>query len=127
MSKVKLPCHECKGQCCTYPAFTEAEITLARMVHGVPPGTQMQKIEMASSYTPDRVGGTAYVLSKGSAGVCPYLSPTGCKLGDLRPRVCKDYGEVEALPCQYLYPDKAQAMQEKWYREAKAPKKVGLK
>jgi Fe-S-cluster containining protein len=51
-----------------------------------------------------------YVIAK-PEGVCPYLVEGKCSIYAIRPKVCRDYGNVPALPCEYLYPKEAEAKQ----------------
>lgn len=95
MAHVKLPCAECKGQCCTFPGFTNKEYKKVRDKYGLPAGTQSRRF------------GDKRMLYVGD-GNCPYLQKTGaCGIYEDRPKVCRLYGEIPELPCQYLYPDKA--------------------
>jgi Fe-S-cluster containining protein len=108
----KLPCDECKGQCCTFPVFTEQEFQVLRIVKGAPPPHMvmpMRNEEMydKKAYPTNSIG---YVVAKPD-GVCPYLQDGKCGIYAIRPKVCRDYGVVPELPCQYLYPKLAEQKQ----------------
>ena len=91
----KLPCAECKGKCCTYPALKKKEYKVLRDKYGIPKGTKIINI------------GDAKILHLEN-GNCPYLKDDGsCGVYLDRPRVCRLYGNVPEMPCMYLYPDKA--------------------
>lgn len=62
--------------------------------------------------------GLGYVVAKPD-GVCPYLVDGKCSIYAIRPKVCKDYGIVPQLPCQYLYPERAAAVQDERMRKTK--------
>lgn len=109
--KTKLPCDECKGQCCNYPAMSNAE--LQDMQKANPLIFKFQKIQLSEN---------KLVL----VGQCPFLIKGKCSVWEVRPQVCKDYGEVPDLPCEYLYPKEALAkaeerlmklMEEQWDRD----------
>jgi hypothetical protein len=73
---------------------------------GIPPGSRSTKLK--SVMTPrSLLVGEAFVVTKIESDVCPWLSKRGCMLGDLKPQVCKLYGEIEDLPCEFLHPKKA--------------------
>lgn len=96
---MKLPCGECKGRCCTYPAMSKREFKVIRKKYGVPKETEFIEPIDSPIVMPVKMG----------TDRCTYLSASGsCSVYDLRPRVCKLYGEIPAMPCQYLYPEKAQ-------------------
>lgn len=102
MSSTDLPCAECKGQCCSWVPFTPEEFERAKAKHGVPKGAKI----VSWSQPP-----TVMVLKAGKTeqGVCAYLKPDGrCSIYNERPRVCRDYGEIAALPCMYLHPKLAE-------------------
>ena len=105
-----LPCKECKGRCCSYPVFSEAELSLVKLARGVPPGATVMASETAQSYNSANNGRKGYVLFL-KGGTCPYLENGGCSIYSIRPQVCKDYGLVPDLPCEYLYPKEAEAKQ----------------
>jgi Fe-S-cluster containining protein len=90
----KLPCDECKGRCCTYPGFLRQEYKNVRDKHGIPKGTISRNL------------GFIRVLYK-TDGTCPFLKDGACSIYEDRPNVCKKYGEVPQLPCQYLHPEAA--------------------
>ena len=90
MTNTKLPCDECKGKCCQFPAMTMKEFLLLKMAKPLPKNAKVAKIP------------TGVVL----IGECPYLENGKCSVWNVRPKVCRMYGEVEKLPCAYLYPDK---------------------
>lgn len=90
-----LPCEECGGQCCTFPAMTKPEFRKIKAVHGVPKGTTIMK------------NGPMIVLYD-EKGDCPYLKDGRCSVYPLRPDTCRKYGKVKKMPCQYLYPNEAE-------------------
>lgn len=102
----KLPCDECKGKCCTYPVFTGAEWKAVTLSFVVPPMTQINQIKHMSSYVKEQNGSLA-VMAFLPNGNCPFLKNGKCSVYYLRPKVCRDYGVVENLPCAYVYPEKA--------------------
>lgn len=96
---VILPCSECGGRCCVLPVFSPEELQVVRLSVGVPPDTKV--VEM--------LGGAAVVANPD--GVCPYLHERKCSIYAIRPKVCRDYGAVPDLPCEYLYPQRAMQKQ----------------
>lgn len=98
-----LPCSECKGQCCTYPPFSEKEWDTVHKKYGLPYGATL------STFATARIP----VLSDGS-GRCAYLDiPSGrCNIYPDRPQTCREYGESERLPCAYVEPEKAAQTQQ---------------
>jgi Fe-S-cluster containining protein len=106
-----LPCTECRGQCCTYPAFSEQEFRVVKLSYGVPEGTTVMPIKITKYYDLALEGAQAVVLSL-EDGTCPYLKDGRCSIYASRPKTCRDYGNVPKLPCQYLYPEKAAKAQQ---------------
>lgn len=91
----KLPCEECKGQCCTYPTMSQVEFARLLMFKKPPKETKIIHV------------GTTVILSLKN-GNCPYLEGGKCSVYQARPQVCRDYGHKKELPCAYLYPEKAE-------------------
>lgn len=87
----KLPCDECGGKCCTFPAFTRKEFETVKAKHGIP--------FYAQYFEADNV-----VVFKET---CPYLKSGKCSIYDDRPQNCKVYGTKAGPPCMYLYPVEA--------------------
>lgn len=111
MFNLNLPCGECKGQCCTYPVFSSAEMQIVRITHGVPREANVTPIQHEQSYDPKvKKGDVAFMVALPN-GFCPYLKEGKCSIYNVRPKVCKDYGTVPDLPCQYLYPKLAEEKQ----------------
>jgi Fe-S-cluster containining protein len=106
-----LPCGECKGKCCTYPPFTNAEWDKVRTKYGLPYGAAVGLF----------AGASIPVIDDGS-GTCAYLDrPTGrCNIYEDRPQMCKDYGEKESMPCMYVEPEKAAKTRQSIMVRAKA-------
>ena len=61
-------------------------------------------------------------------GTCVYLKDGKCSVYEIRPHVCRIYGtDPEVLPCEYLYPEKAnktveemtKSILKKYYKGAK--------
>lgn len=102
----QLPCDKCKGKCCTYPVFDQAELDMVRMIYGIPADAIVRQIQHTQSYDPRDNGKLAYWVAR-KDGVCPYLKNGACSIYSFRPKVCKDYGIVPELPCEYLYPELA--------------------
>lgn len=97
---LKLPCGECRGKCCTYPAFSPRELKTVKKKYKIPIDTKI--IEFQNSIGTYLGKGISLIKANGN---CTFLSPEGqCTIYDLRPRVCKLYGEIKALPCMYLFP-----------------------
>ena len=89
-----LPCKECGGKCCTFPPFTNKEYKRVRDKHGLSKGT------LSRNLGPGRVLFLA-------DGTCPYLKDGACSIYEDRPGICKKYGVVPEMPCEYLYPEQA--------------------
>lgn len=111
---MNLPCAECRGRCCTYPVFSKAEFRRIKSVHGIPRAAIARKMQHVQSYNPkkfpqDTWGFVMFMPD----GTCPYLIDGACSVYPLRPSVCRDYGVVPTLPCEYLYPEQAKAEQDK--------------
>jgi len=106
-----LPCAECKGKCCTYPTFTPQEFLVVRLAVGIPFNATVTPFQHVENYDKnvDR-GASGYMIALAD-GTCPYLKEGKCSIYSMRPKVCKDYGVVPDLPCQYLYPKEAEAKQ----------------
>ena len=91
----ELPCKECGGQCCTFPAFSPQEFKKIKKKYGFPEGVAKKKIK-------------GLIVLYGKGGYCPYLIDNECSVYDLRPLACRAYGVVKEMPCKYLYPEAAQ-------------------
>jgi Fe-S-cluster containining protein len=76
-------------------------------------------MEQASSYNFKVKPGTIGFVIHRQDGTCPYLKDGGCSVYPLRPKVCRDYGIVPDLPCEYLYPELARIKQEERMSKAK--------
>lgn len=98
-----LPCNECRGQCCTFPAMSRREFKTIRKKYGIPRGAKVLEI-------PGMV-----VVTDGLTDLCPYLVDGRCSVYEHRPKVCREYGVNPAMPCQYLYPEKAQEEADKLF------------
>ena len=96
---MKLPCEECRGRCCYLAPFTRREFKTVRKKHGIPAGAQL-----CLSATHDRA---TYFVVQGDEGMCGYLVDGRCSIWQDRPEVCRRYGVVAEMPCQYLYPEAA--------------------
>lgn len=98
---MNLPCDECRGKCCTFPAMSREEFRRIKAVHGFPKGAIKRKVSHKSLviFMPN--------------GACPYLTDGKCGVYALRPKACRDYGIVKELPCMYLYPEEARAQADK--------------
>jgi len=115
-----LPCGECRGRCCKYPAFSPAEFELVKSVRGIPKGTIVQPMQHVQSYDPaNKPGAVGYMLHRFD-GTCPYLYDGKCSIYWMRPKVCKDYGVVKDLPCEYLYPGEAKRLQRERVKRSQA-------
>lgn len=93
---MKLPCEECRGQCCTYPGMSKREFKRIRKAHGVPKDSKAMPVP----------GGMTVVRDNGD---CGYLVDGRCSVYELRPETCRQYGINPSLPCQFLFPEKAMA------------------
>ena len=102
-----LPCAKCKGLCCVNPVFQPDEKLRVDLAFGPPKHGRYISIEHVVSY--NGATGGAFMLINEIGDKCPFLSPAGCSIGSLRPKVCRDYGEVAGLPCEFLYPEKSKA------------------
>lgn len=100
---MSLPCNECKGKCCEYPAMSKKEYLALRMAKPLPKGAKI--IESSK--------GVVFI------GTCPYLEDGKCSVWNVRPKVCRLYGEIDELPCVYLHPDKAEKLIDKFISEAR--------
>lgn len=96
--KANLPCDECKGQCCVYPAMSQKEFDAIKLKYSLNPESDVS----------DFGNGEMIVVGMPNTGVCPWLKDGRCSVYELRPMSCRDYGIVPSLPCQYLYPKKAE-------------------
>lgn len=95
---MSLPCAECKGKCCTFPAMSKREFKRIKAVHGFPAdGTRKQ---FAGA-------GRAMIIIHRDDGTCPYLVDGKCSVYSLRPDTCRKYGVVKEMPCEFLYPERA--------------------
>lgn len=92
----KLPCNECKGLCCTYPAMSEQEFFVLQMAKPLPKNAKVIRAPGVVVFD----------------GTCPYLENGRCSVWNARPQVCRLYGEVEQMPCAFLYPEKANKIAE---------------
>lgn len=104
---VELPCAECRGQCCTYPAMSKQEFKRIKAVHGLPNGARVQKL--SQFFGADGTRSMDHLTISMEDGTCPYLKDGRCSVYPLRPKVCRDYGVSPKLPCAYLYPERADA------------------
>lgn len=118
---MELPCVKCKGRCCNFPVFSEKEFKVLRVLRpNLPAGASVVPISHAASYDSEAnpAGASAFVIHLAD-GKCPYLSERGCTIYAFRPRVCRDYGVVPELPCEFLYPKEAEAKQLERMKRAK--------
>jgi Fe-S-cluster containining protein len=113
-----LPCDECKGRCCTYPSMTETEFQTIKAVYGLPEGAIVRNIIRVEDYDVNLNGMGALTVHLAD-GTCPYLRDGKCSVYSLRPKVCRDYGKVKDLPCEYVYPKEAKARHDERVRRAK--------
>jgi Fe-S-cluster containining protein len=37
--------------------------------------------------------------------VCPFLIEKRCSVYEVRPAICRDFGQISAMPCPYVKPD----------------------
>lgn len=96
MFKLDLPCKECKGKCCTYPAMSKEEFETIKSKYGILKKAKVMDMGvMVMAHLPN--------------GNCPWLSNGECSVYALRPITCRKYGDVPELPYAYLYPEKAKA------------------
>jgi Fe-S-cluster containining protein len=91
---MKLPCDQCKGQCCTFPGFSRREFKVVKKKYGIPAIAQVVPID------------AGYIIAM-EDGTCPYLKNGRCSIYEDRPLVCRAYGTSPALPCKFLYPIEA--------------------
>jgi Fe-S-cluster containining protein len=91
---IELPCKECKGKCCTYPAMSKEEFNRIVDKHGL-----LKKAKVMDA--------GIMVMTHLENGDCPWLVKGSCSVYELRPKTCRDYGIVPKLPCAYLYPEQA--------------------
>jgi len=96
-----LPCKECGGQCCTYPAMSKSEFKKIKKKYGFPKDAHKEELPGPA--------GNKLVMIHREDGYCPYLKNGRCSVYEVRPLACRKYGEVPEMPCQYLYPDQAKA------------------
>lgn len=107
-----LPCNECRGRCCTYPVFSAAEFQIVKVVRGIPAGAIVKTMQFEQMYDKATYGrGTTGHSVIRPGGECAYLVDGKCSIYNIRPKVCRDYGVVPDLPCEYLYPKAAEAKQ----------------
>ena len=99
----KLPCNICRGRCCKNPVMTKREFKTIRKKYGVPKNTTIIALGKLKG-----VPGSNGMSPIWDDGTCVYLKDGKCSVYEIRPRVCRDYGHSDALPCQYLYPEKAE-------------------
>lgn len=90
----KLPCEECRGKCCQYPAMSNAEFEVIVATKPLPITANIIRTKEAVIFV----------------GECPYLKDGRCSIHSVRPQTCRKYGEVPQMPCQYLYPMQATLM-----------------
>ena len=117
---MNLPCDKCKGRCCTYPVFSPAEWDTVRVIRGLPAGAIVKTMEHVESYDKSIKPGMAGFVIHRKDGTCPYLVEGKCSIYALRPKVCRDYGVVPDLPCEYVYPALAKQKQDERVRKSMA-------
>jgi Fe-S-cluster containining protein len=83
-----------------------------KIQYGIPKGTIEHPIYHDQSYNPLVRSGDPSVILMDKNGVCPFLKKGQCSIYAHRPQVCRDYGNIPELPCQYLYPEEAKAKQD---------------
>lgn len=103
-----LPCGECRGRCCFFAPMTMREFKDIRRKHGVPRGAVVEAMRFRAGSLPGVPPGSPGVTVSRGDGSCAYLVDGKCSVYDLRPRACRAYGTVEAMPCQYLHPEAAE-------------------
>lgn len=112
-----LPCAGCGGACCKLAGFTSAELRRARLYHGgrYPAGAQVLS---GIPVKPEHGGGMGHLVVQADGVTCAFLTAEGrCAIHPARPKVCRDYGEVPALPCQRLHPKQAERAAERLFTE----------
>jgi hypothetical protein len=87
----KLPCDECKGKCCQFVGMSKKEFMILQLAKPLP-----------KNYKPKIFGDLVVFPNE-----CPYIENGKCSVWNVRPKVCKEYGEIPEMPCAYLYPEKA--------------------
>ena len=93
---VSLPCHTCGGDCCgASTPFTESEIKAIKKVypHKLKRLKAVQVVENAFALV--RKGRRLDVAAK-----CEFYDD-GCTIYDVRPKICKDFGEKLYAPCPF--------------------------
>ena len=90
-----LPCKKCGGRCCGPVPLRRRVFKEVRKRFGVPKGTKIVETAMG-----------VLVLNL-LTEKCGFYVGGKCAIYELRPGVCKLYGECEALPCAYLHPEEA--------------------
>jgi Fe-S-cluster containining protein len=111
MSEKVLPCEECGGRCCYHVLMTMGEFKKIRKKYGVPKGATLTEGQILGGVIPGMPAGPGMMVST-PEGVCAYLKNGRCSVYDLRPRVCRLYGHVPEMPCEYIDPGGARRVAE---------------
>lgn len=90
---MKCRLHKCKAACCYNIPFEEGELV-----------RYADKIVNPLKFTmPLGPGTVAFTDEEPMRNKCPFLrSDCRCNIYDHRPRVCRLFGEIDRLPCQWL-------------------------
>ena len=94
---VKLPCDECKGQCCGPAPMGKVEFNYIKEKHGIPDGYKAIQFSTAESRE-----NYVIVCEDKSNFNCAFLKDGRCLIYDDRPQICRDFGEIEDLPCPFI-------------------------
>ena len=113
------PCVLCGGKCCSSVSMSKSEFKKITRRYGLPEGAKVEKMKQMISFNPDiKTGDTIYVPMMPDKK-CPWLVNNKCSVYMDRPRVCRDYGNIPEMPCQYLYPDLAKKICEETLRKSR--------
>jgi len=85
--KMTLPCNTCKAECCHSPGLTRSEYDAMKEKY---PAVQFGELHIR--------GQNLYWMGE-PAQRCPMLSKNRCTIYENRPQVCRNFGEMHALPC----------------------------
>ena len=100
---MKLPCDTCQALCCYHAPFNPKDFA------------RIEKLIPVTAHVVDMGNTLKCVYAAPDSDACAFLDTDTlrCTIYDKRPRTCRDYGVNPQMPCQVLYPNRAQYLLEK--------------
>ena len=88
---MNLPCENCGGKCCGPAPFTKKQYKKLKRDKLIPEGSVKVFVKMGVA-----------LVKKSDPMTCAFLTDGRCIVYDLRPYICRAFGEIDDLPCLEL-------------------------